>query len=222
MGQLAAAPLMTALPLPVEAAPVAGRNWVAGSGAVLRPIRPGCPLSFEACDEVGLLKVVPDYLTERTVLAANNCTLRRVPLTVSTDWHQDVAFLGQDIPLLRRTHRLRRRRARDRPAAAAPRPHRRDGYRGAIFDLGGVTYGGRTLGGDRPGGSPHSGSAMPGCSTRCTCRHGDRHDDDASPPRDRVVVLRADVVPRRPGAGGLVRPGVVSRQRAARRLGVCR
>jgi hypothetical protein len=34
------------------------------------------------------------------VLSANKCTLRHVPLTSGTDWHQDGAFLGSGIRAL--------------------------------------------------------------------------------------------------------------------------
>jgi Phytanoyl-CoA dioxygenase (PhyH) len=90
-----------ALPLPLEQARLLGRHWVAGSGGVLAADSPR--LLFELCEtyeRVGLRRVVTDYLGERPVLSANKCTLRRVPLTASTDWHQDGAFLGQGIRAL--------------------------------------------------------------------------------------------------------------------------
>jgi ectoine hydroxylase-related dioxygenase (phytanoyl-CoA dioxygenase family) len=55
---------------------------------------------FETYEEVGLRRIVADYLGERPVLSANKCTLRRVPLTANTDWHQDGAFLGRGIRAL--------------------------------------------------------------------------------------------------------------------------
>jgi hypothetical protein len=90
-----------ALPLPAEAARLLGRNWVAGSGGVLAADSPRLLFQlFETYEEVGLRRVVGDYLGERPVLSANKCTLRRVPLTASTDWHQDGAFLGRGIRVL--------------------------------------------------------------------------------------------------------------------------
>jgi Phytanoyl-CoA dioxygenase (PhyH) len=90
-----------ALPLPAEAARSLGRNWVAGSGGVLTA---DCPRLlfwlFETYEEIGLREVVSGYLGERPVLSANKCTLRRVPLSASTDWHQDGAFLGRGIRAL--------------------------------------------------------------------------------------------------------------------------
>ena len=37
------------------------------------------------------------YLGERPALSVKKCTLRRVPIDCGTDWHQDGAFLGDDI-----------------------------------------------------------------------------------------------------------------------------
>jgi hypothetical protein len=41
--------------------------------------------------------VIAGYLGERPALAVDKCTLRKVPLDTSTDWHQDGAFLGSGI-----------------------------------------------------------------------------------------------------------------------------
>jgi hypothetical protein len=90
-----------ALPLPADAARSLGRHWVAGSGGVLAADSPRMLWQlFEIYEDVGLRQVVGDYLGERPVLSANKCTLRRVPLTASTDWHQDGAFLGHGIRVL--------------------------------------------------------------------------------------------------------------------------
>jgi hypothetical protein len=90
-----------ALPLSAEAARLLGRNWVAGSGGVLAADSPRLLFElFETYEGVGLRRVVAEYLGERPVLSANKCTLRRVPLTANTDWHQDGAFLGRGIRVL--------------------------------------------------------------------------------------------------------------------------
>jgi Phytanoyl-CoA dioxygenase (PhyH) len=90
-----------ALPLPAEEAQSLGRHWVAGSGGVLAADSPRLLFRmFETYADVGLRPVVADYLGERPVLSANKCTLRRVPLTSNTDWHQDGAFLGRGIRAL--------------------------------------------------------------------------------------------------------------------------
>jgi Phytanoyl-CoA dioxygenase (PhyH) len=84
------------LPLPREQAESLGRNWVAGSGGVLGADSPRLlSLLFDTYEKVGLRDVLTGYLGERPVLSANKCTMRRVPVTASTDWHQDGAFLGQ-------------------------------------------------------------------------------------------------------------------------------
>lgn len=90
-----------ALPLPREEAQSLGRHWVAGSGGVLAADAPRLLFQlFETYDEIGVRTVVSDYLGERPVLSANKCTMRRVPLTSNTDWHQDGAFLGSGIRAL--------------------------------------------------------------------------------------------------------------------------
>jgi hypothetical protein len=90
-----------ALPLPRAEAQSLGRHWVAGSGGVLAADSPKLLNQlFEAFEEVGLREVVQGYLGEQPVLSANKCTLRKVPLEASTDWHQDGAFLGRGIRAL--------------------------------------------------------------------------------------------------------------------------
>jgi hypothetical protein len=89
------------LPVPPAEAQVLGRHWVAGSGGILTCDSPRMLFRlFEAYEEAGLRDVVTGYLGERPVLGANKCTLRRVPVTANTDWHQDGAFLGDGIRAL--------------------------------------------------------------------------------------------------------------------------
>ena len=52
---------------------------------------------LEVVEETGVGALVADYLGERPALSANKCTLRRVPVTSNTGWHQDGAFLGQGV-----------------------------------------------------------------------------------------------------------------------------
>jgi hypothetical protein len=92
---------LAALPLPAAEAQSLGRHWVAGSGGVLAADSPRLLFRmFETYEQIGLQRVVTDYLGERPVLSANKCTLRRVPLTAKADWHQDGAFLGRGIRAL--------------------------------------------------------------------------------------------------------------------------
>jgi hypothetical protein len=89
------------LPLPRDEARSLGRHWVAGSGGVLAADSPKLLSElFESFEAAGLRDVVQGYLGERPVLSANKCTMRRVPTTANTDWHQDGAFLGRGIRAL--------------------------------------------------------------------------------------------------------------------------
>ena len=45
----------------------------------------------------GITEVIEEYLGERAFLSLGKSTLRIVPPTTSTNWHQDGAFLGPDI-----------------------------------------------------------------------------------------------------------------------------
>jgi hypothetical protein len=90
-----------ALPLAASEAQSLGRHWVAGSGGVLAVDSPRLLFHlFETYEDVGLRTVATEFLGERPVLSANKCTLRRVPLTSNSDWHQDGAFLGSGIRAL--------------------------------------------------------------------------------------------------------------------------
>jgi hypothetical protein len=74
------------------------RKWVRASGAVWTVESPR--MLFELCellDDTGIGDLVTAHLGERPALSANKCTLRRVPVDTSTNWHQDGAFLGQDV-----------------------------------------------------------------------------------------------------------------------------
>ena len=94
-------PWFASLPLPAHQAESLGRHWVAGSGGVLAADSPRLLFDMlETYEDVGLRRVVNDYLGERPVLSANKCTMRRAPLTASTAWHQDGAFLGSGIRAL--------------------------------------------------------------------------------------------------------------------------
>ena len=47
--------------------------------------------------ECGLTDLVAGYLGERPALSLEKWTLRRVPPTANTSWHQDGAFLGETV-----------------------------------------------------------------------------------------------------------------------------
>jgi Phytanoyl-CoA dioxygenase (PhyH) len=84
---------------PVDRYRVGGRRkWVRASGAVWTVESPR--MLFELCellDETGIGDLVTAYLGERPALSANKCTVRRVPVDTSTNWHQDGAFLGAEV-----------------------------------------------------------------------------------------------------------------------------
>lgn len=86
------------LPLPKPEAQSLGRPWIAGAGGMLACDSPRLlELIFTTYRGAGLFEVLEDYLGERPILSANKCTLRRVPLSANTDWHQDGAFMGSGI-----------------------------------------------------------------------------------------------------------------------------
>jgi hypothetical protein len=74
------------------------RKWVHESGGVWAADSPRMLFElFETLGDVGLTQLITAYLGERPALAVDKCTLRRVGLDTSTDWHQDGAFLGDGI-----------------------------------------------------------------------------------------------------------------------------
>lgn len=54
-------------------------------------------LALEQFAALGVPELVAGYLGEQPALSLEKWTLRRVPPTTGTSWHQDGAFLGQDI-----------------------------------------------------------------------------------------------------------------------------
>jgi Phytanoyl-CoA dioxygenase (PhyH) len=75
------------------------RNWVRKGGAMWTADSPRMFFELlELLDEIGIGRLVTEYLGERPALSANKCTLRRTPAgPASGDWHQDGAFLGTDV-----------------------------------------------------------------------------------------------------------------------------
>lgn len=75
-----------------------GRRFVLDGGGLWTVDSPR--VMFELIDmyeAVGLSDVLTGYLGERPALSVKKCTLRRVPITTGSDWHQDGAFLGEGI-----------------------------------------------------------------------------------------------------------------------------
>jgi hypothetical protein len=74
------------------------RNWVRASGGVWTADSPRMLYELlELIDDTGVGELIAEHLGERPALSANKCTLRRVPITTNTDWHQDGAFLGEQV-----------------------------------------------------------------------------------------------------------------------------
>ncbi|MEO6629173.1 MAG: hypothetical protein ABIP03_11475 [Aquihabitans sp.] len=74
------------------------RKWVRASGAVWTADSPRMLFELlELVDTTGIGELVTAYLGEPPALSANKCTLRRVPLTTNVGWHQDGAFLGEEV-----------------------------------------------------------------------------------------------------------------------------
>jgi hypothetical protein len=78
---------------------VISRKITRGTGSLWAVYSPRMLFEFfELVDDLGLGQVMTEFLGERPVLSANKCTLRRVPCeNMLPGWHQDGAFLGDDI-----------------------------------------------------------------------------------------------------------------------------
>jgi hypothetical protein len=77
------------------------RGWVRASGALWTADSPRMLFELmEVVEETGIGSLVEAYFGERPALSANKCTLRRVPVDTSTNWHQDGAFLGRHVRTL--------------------------------------------------------------------------------------------------------------------------
>ena len=77
-----------------------GRNWSKNGSSIWAADSPR--LMFELIDEFersGISRLCTDYLGERPALSMNKCVLRRVAADGAggADWHQDGAFLGEQI-----------------------------------------------------------------------------------------------------------------------------
>jgi Phytanoyl-CoA dioxygenase (PhyH) len=74
------------------------RQWVTSAGGVWTADSPR--MTFDLIDVfagMGLVGTITEYLGERPAVSVNKWTLRRVSPGGDADWHQDGAFLGEDI-----------------------------------------------------------------------------------------------------------------------------
>jgi hypothetical protein len=78
-----------------------GRHWIWDQGSVWAVDSPRALFDLlEILGEIGLISTIREYLGEWPALSVKKCTLRRVPATTGTNWHQDGAFLGEGIRTL--------------------------------------------------------------------------------------------------------------------------
>lgn len=83
---------------PMDQALAASRDWVESGGGAWTADLPR--MLFDLIDlfnDRGVIDVIAAVLGERPALSIGKSTLRRVPHTTNTDWHQDGAFLGDDV-----------------------------------------------------------------------------------------------------------------------------
>jgi hypothetical protein len=76
------------------------RSWYRSGGAELAADSPrGLFNLIECFERNGIIDVVTKYLGERPALSVRKTSLREIPFTLYTEvgWHQDGAFLGNDI-----------------------------------------------------------------------------------------------------------------------------
>lgn len=74
------------------------RKFVREGGGIWAPEAPRVMFDFlEALERTGLRSVIQEYLGERPAMTLKKWTLRRVPVLPHADWHQDGAFLGDEI-----------------------------------------------------------------------------------------------------------------------------
>ncbi len=76
----------------------AARSWIWQAGGLWAVDSPRMLATLvEVMEESGVGQVLTGFLGERPALSVKKCTLRRVPVETGTDWHQDGAFLGDEI-----------------------------------------------------------------------------------------------------------------------------
>ncbi len=85
-------------PLPEQSVQNGGRPFVETGGGVWTVDSPRMLFQFlELLTQKKIPDMIGEYLGERPALSIGKSTLRRVPITTGTEWHQDGAFLGEHI-----------------------------------------------------------------------------------------------------------------------------
>jgi hypothetical protein len=83
---------------PMDEALARSREWVESGGGAWTADAPR--VLFDLIDlfnDSGIIEMITGVLGERPALSIGKSTLRRVPHTTDTDWHQDGAFLGEAV-----------------------------------------------------------------------------------------------------------------------------
>jgi Phytanoyl-CoA dioxygenase (PhyH) len=76
----------------------AARSWIWQAGGLWTVDSPRMLANLvEVMEHSGMADVLTGFLGERPALSVKKWTLRRVPVETGTDWHQDGAFLGDEI-----------------------------------------------------------------------------------------------------------------------------
>ncbi len=75
-----------------------GRHFVRQTQSVWAVDSPRATFDLlEVFERTGLVEAIAAHLGQRPLLSVKKWTLRRVPVDTHTDWHQDGAFLGDDV-----------------------------------------------------------------------------------------------------------------------------
>jgi hypothetical protein len=75
-----------------------GRHFVRQTQSVWAVDSPRATFDLlEVFERTGLTEAITAHLGQRPVLSVKKWTLRHVPVDTNTDWHQDGAFLGDDV-----------------------------------------------------------------------------------------------------------------------------
>ena len=87
------------VPSPAHMPAVLSRKWVREGGGVWAADSPRVfEEVLETFDDLGIDRAIGGYLGERPAISMRKCTLRRCPADLAhADWHQDGAFLGDDV-----------------------------------------------------------------------------------------------------------------------------
>jgi hypothetical protein len=91
-------PWFDPFPRAIGGALAINRKWVREAGGVWTADSPRVMFELlETFGDAGLRDLITGYFGQRPAMSVNKGVLRKVPLDVRYDWHQDGAFLGREI-----------------------------------------------------------------------------------------------------------------------------